>query len=115
LSAFKKRADDRVLIFSGPPRHFRSAKLRKDGLPLPASYRGGRRGYGDQLSPREREVAQLAAAGLTNQQIGRHLYLSPKTVDKHLGAALRKLGVHSRRSLVHHLPDGKAKDGVAAP
>jgi DNA-binding NarL/FixJ family response regulator len=48
-------------------------------------------------------VAHLAAAGRTNEQIARDLFLSPKTVDKHVGAALRKLGLRSRRSLAHRL------------
>jgi DNA-binding CsgD family transcriptional regulator len=76
---------------------------RRHGLALPAAHRRGRRGYGDDLSPREREVAHLAAAGRTNEQIARDLFLSPKTVDKHVGAALRKLGLRSRRSLAHRL------------
>jgi DNA-binding CsgD family transcriptional regulator len=76
---------------------------RHHEVSLPAAHRGGRRGYGDRLSPREREVAQLAAEGMTNGEIARNLFLSPKTVDKHVGAALRKLGVRSRRSLANHL------------
>lgn len=81
---------------------------RRFEVSLPAPHRGGRRGYGDQLSPREREVARLAAAGLTNEEIARDLFLSPKTVDKHVGAALRKLGLHSRRLLSQRLDLGDA-------
>jgi DNA-binding CsgD family transcriptional regulator len=92
-----------------------SSIARQHNVPLPASYRGGRRGYGDQLSPRERQVAKLAADGLTNEQIAHHLYLSPKTVDKHICAALRKLKLHSRRSLSHHFAIGGGKDGVRTP
>lgn len=73
--------------------------VRHHGVRLPVPYRGGRRGYGDALSPREREVAQLAAAGCTNTQIAERLFLSPSTIDKHLGRAMRKAGVHSRREL----------------
>ncbi|HEY8453934.1 MAG: AAA family ATPase [Micromonosporaceae bacterium] len=75
---------------------------RRFGVTLRAPHRGGRRGYGDRLSPREQEVARLAASGLTNDEIARHLFLSPKTVDKHVCAALRKLGLHSRRALAGH-------------
>ncbi|WP_406313274.1 LuxR C-terminal-related transcriptional regulator [Streptosporangium sp. NBC_01639] len=78
---------------------------RRQGLSLPARHRGGTRGYGHSLSPRELEVARLAATGLTNKEIARELFLSAKTVDKHLGAALRKLGLHSRAALANHLPD----------
>lgn len=77
---------------------------RRHGMALPAVHRGGRRGYGNRLSPREQEVAQLAAGGLTNDEIARQLFLSPKTVDKHVCAALRKLGLHSRRSLAARFP-----------
>jgi DNA-binding CsgD family transcriptional regulator len=73
------------------------------GLPLLAAHRQGRRCQGDQLSPRQQQVAQLAAAGLTNDEIARRLSLSARTVDKHIGAALRRLGLHSRRSLAHYL------------
>lgn len=72
------------------------------GLPLLAA-RQRHRCQGDQLSPRQRQVAQLAAAGLTNDEIARRLSLSARTVDKHVGAALRKLGLHSRRSLARYL------------
>jgi DNA-binding CsgD family transcriptional regulator len=81
---------------------------RRHGVGLPAAHRGGRRGYGDELSPRQQEVACLAAAGMTNEEIAQRLYLSPKTVDKHVCAALRKLGLHSRRELARHVPTGDA-------
>ncbi|MBG6137943.1 helix-turn-helix transcriptional regulator [Longispora fulva] len=61
--------------------------------------RGGRPGYGRLLSPREREVAVLAAAGQTNREIADVLFLSPRTVEQHVAAAIRKLGVASRADL----------------
>jgi DNA-binding NarL/FixJ family response regulator len=36
------------------------------------------------LTPQQREIAALAASGLTNKQIGERLYLSPRTVSTHL-------------------------------
>ncbi|GIF01011.1 helix-turn-helix transcriptional regulator [Paractinoplanes rishiriensis] len=51
------------------------------------------------LTQREREVAELAATGLTSAQIARRLFLSVRTVDTHLGRAYRKLGVSSRAAL----------------
>jgi DNA-binding CsgD family transcriptional regulator len=66
---------------------------------LSARHRGGRRGYGAELSPREREVAQLAAAGHTNQEIAEHQFVSVNTVKKQISAAMRKLGVRSRSAL----------------
>jgi DNA-binding NarL/FixJ family response regulator len=48
------------------------------------------------LTPREIEVLQCLADGLTNQAIGRRLYLSPNTVGNHLQRAMAKLGAHSK-------------------
>ncbi|MGW4898656.1 LuxR C-terminal-related transcriptional regulator, partial [Kitasatospora sp. NPDC004240] len=70
----------------------RCQRLRRDlGLGRPSS--PGRRGYGERLSPRERQVAALAAQGAANQDIARALFLSPRTVEHHVASVLRKLGV----------------------
>jgi ATP/maltotriose-dependent transcriptional regulator MalT len=76
---------------------------RVHGVSLPSQRRGGRRGYGRRLSPREREVAELAAAGHTNKEIADKLFVSINTVKKQLSAAMRKLGVRSRDALSHQL------------
>lgn len=68
--------------------------LRSSGVALPS--RRGRRGYGDQLSPRESEVARLVALGHTNREIADVLFLSPRTVEQHVAKVLRKLRVASR-------------------
>jgi DNA-binding CsgD family transcriptional regulator len=52
----------------------------------------GRRGYGVELSPRERQVAELLARGATNHEIAQALFLSPRTVELHVAHALKKLG-----------------------
>ncbi|MFJ1766796.1 ATP-binding protein [Amycolatopsis sp. NPDC088138] len=64
-----------------------------------AVWRGGRRGYGDQLSPRELEVVRLLLTGLTNPEIARELSRSPKTVAAQLNSAMRKHHVSSRTAL----------------
>jgi non-specific serine/threonine protein kinase len=48
------------------------------------------------LSAREAEVLRLVATGLTNAEVAGELYLSPRTVDWHLGSIYRKLELHSR-------------------
>ena len=53
----------------------------------------------DVLTPQQREIALLAAAGLTNKQIGDRLFLSPRTVGTHLYQLFPKLGVTSRAAL----------------
>jgi DNA-binding CsgD family transcriptional regulator/tetratricopeptide (TPR) repeat protein len=75
------------------------ATLRAHGVAAKRPQRGGRRGYGDRLSPRELEVTRLVATGRSNRQIAEALCLSPRTVDQHLSAAMRKLGVSSRTAL----------------
>jgi DNA-binding CsgD family transcriptional regulator len=77
---------------------------RRYGVARPAPHRRGRRGYGDQLSPREHGVARLVADGRTNQEIAGALYLSVNTVEKHVAAVLRKLGAGSRREVRDRLP-----------
>jgi DNA-binding NarL/FixJ family response regulator len=51
------------------------------------------------LTPSERRVVDLAAAGQTNRDIAQALYVTPKTVEVHLSSAYRKLGIGSRREL----------------
>lgn len=51
------------------------------------------------LTRRERDVALLAATGLTSPAIGHRLRLSARTVDNYLGRAYQKLGVADRRDL----------------
>ena len=62
------------------------------------------------LSEREREVLVLVARGLTSAEIGRQLYLSPRTIDTYRNRLMRKLELNSRAELVdyvmrHHLLD----------
>ena len=51
------------------------------------------------LSPRERQVAELAASGLPNPEIAEQLFITRKTVEAHLRAVFRKLEVSSREQL----------------
>jgi len=60
---------------------------------------GGRRAYGDELSPREAEVARLAGSGRKNREIADVLFISPRTVEAHVASAIRKLGLESKQEL----------------
>jgi DNA-binding CsgD family transcriptional regulator len=59
---------------------------------------------GLELTEAELRVALLAADGLTDREISSQLYLSPKTVEFHLGRVYRKLGVRGRTELARRLP-----------
>ncbi len=54
----------------------------------------------DALSQRERQVLELVAQGMNNQQIGQGLSLSPKTIARHRERIMNKLNMHSRTELV---------------
>ncbi|HMJ03585.1 MAG TPA: helix-turn-helix transcriptional regulator, partial [Conexibacter sp.] len=53
----------------------------------------------ESLTPSERRVAEMAAAGMMNRQIAQTLFLTVKTIETHLGAVYDKLGIRSRRQL----------------
>src|SRR4051812_37633233 len=69
---------------------------------FPAGYSGAARRLRDAeeseppLSPRQQEVLELLAEGLTNEEIGRRLCLSANTVKFHLREIYDRLGVHNR-------------------
>ncbi len=60
----------------------------------------------DELSPQEVRVARAVAGGATNKQVAARLYLSPKTIEFHLGRVYRKLGIHSRTELATKVARG---------
>ncbi|MEV7319803.1 LuxR family transcriptional regulator [Streptomyces sp. NPDC093970] len=51
------------------------------------------------LTPRERQVASMAAAGLTNTEIATRLFVTTSTVEFHMNKVFRKLGITSRRQI----------------
>lgn len=59
----------------------------------------------DDLTPQERQIAALAAEGRTNREIGALLFLSPRTIETHLGRVFRKLGISNRSGL----PNGRGE------
>ena len=58
---------------------------------------------GASLSGREREVAELVAAGLSNRQIARRLVISEKTAAHHVGSILNKLGFGTRAEIAAYV------------
>lgn len=65
----------------------------------------------DRLTPREAEILELVAAGLTNAAIAERLWISPGTVKKHLDNVYAKLGVANRTAAVARA--GRADAGMA--
>ncbi len=59
-------------------------------------------------SPQEWQIAQLAASGLSNRDIGQQLYISHRTVGSHLYRIFPKLGITSRNQLHGYLQTRQA-------
>lgn len=64
-----------------------------------AESRGPLRSARDQLTAQELQIAQLAARGLSNREIGQKLFVSPRTVSTHLYRIYPKLGIGARGEL----------------
>lgn len=77
---------DALLAFAA--KDLRAAEVRRE--PAPDS------GPRPALTPRETEVLQLVAQGLTDAQVAETLVISPRTVNAHLSSVYSKLGVNSR-------------------
>jgi DNA-binding CsgD family transcriptional regulator len=93
-----------------------AVRLREHGMDARREWRRGRRGYGDQLSPRELDVVRLVATGATNREVAAALSRSPKTVAGQLSSAMRKLGTASRTELaVAALREGLAAEPAPEP
>lgn len=54
------------------------------------------------LTPRERQVLQLAAEGGTSAEIADRLSISPRTAEMHRGSAMRKLGLKAQADLIRY-------------
>jgi DNA-binding NarL/FixJ family response regulator len=68
---------------------------------------GRRRRDAGPLSAREQEIALLVARGKTNAEVGAALYLSPRTIERHVGSILAKLGFRSRVELAAEVAAGR--------
>ncbi|HEV3486570.1 MAG TPA: response regulator transcription factor [Vicinamibacterales bacterium] len=81
------------------PRRLAAQLVRQLLKPTTSSDHGG-------LSEREQEVLRLVADGLTDREIGRGLGISPRTVGRHVGSILSKLGVRNRSEAARRYRDG---------
>ena len=91
-------------------------ELRATGGPA-----GGRRAQvaAEQLTPHELQIAVLVSQGMTNREAAAALFLSPKTIEYHLGQIYRKLDVRGRAQLARlmamELPEGERDPAVLSP
>jgi transcriptional regulator of acetoin/glycerol metabolism len=94
-------ADDASPLMLGLARSGAREIEQRLGASMPLVYRSVQSAWNgwQLLTSAEREVAELASTGLTNKQIGATLYCSPYTIDSHLRAIYRKLGVRGRAAL----------------
>jgi DNA-binding NarL/FixJ family response regulator len=76
-----------------------SAMLSAPALDRLDGRRPGSVGAGACLTDRERQVRQLLEQGLPDKEIAERLLISAKTVEKHVGAILRKTGARNRTEL----------------
>jgi DNA-binding CsgD family transcriptional regulator len=86
----------RMLLFTGQPQEAATV-VQRALADLPAERAGTRRPAS--LTPSERRVADMAAAGKSNRDIARALYVTPKTVEVHLTSVYRKPGIRRRSGL----------------
>jgi two-component system response regulator NreC len=76
-------------------------RLTRQPPPIPTASNPEDHALGlEALSERERQVLEMVAQGLNNQQIGENLELSPKTIARHRERIMQKLNMHSRTELV---------------
>ncbi|WP_328726398.1 helix-turn-helix transcriptional regulator [Streptomyces sp. NBC_00259] len=81
------------------------AFMEERGTAVTSSPRQGRAATAgwDALTETERSIAHLVSDGLTNRQVARRVSLSPHTVNYHLRAIFRKLGIGSRVEVARHI------------
>jgi len=89
-----------VELGAGPPAAAVAQELRARGVRVSRGPRPATRANAAALTARELDVLALLADGLRNAEIAERLFLSPRTVDHHVSAILRKLRAKSRGEAV---------------
>jgi DNA-binding CsgD family transcriptional regulator len=93
-------------------RRMNSRRPRRTRAARPAD---GGDGHRVALTDRELEVAQMVTSGLTNHQIARRLFVSPRTIEAHLHRIFAKLGVRSRAAVAGVLAAAGGSPGGLVP
>jgi PAS domain S-box-containing protein len=117
LDATGRYADERIMKRLGGPRGAEMFWCHVSGRALDPSqpHAAGIWAFEDlsalrpvksDLTPREREIAALLIEGLTSKQIGKHLVISPRTVDVYRARLMRKYEASTTAELVHKLLSG---------
>ena len=65
------------------------------------------------LTPRQRQVVGLIAAGCSNEEVGERLGISPRTAKAHCDVLRQKLGVARRRQIPHAFREQTGEDPLS--
>ena len=106
--ALRGVARDAEAMGAASERQLAIRELRALGV---RTWRRGRTAEAGELTGREREIAELVAAGASNPEIAQTLFVSRKTVERHVSNILARLGARNRAELAARL--ARKDEGVA--